>query len=398
MKIFVAIPLLREYENLPVLFECINKQTYRNFECVVCVNQPDFWWNDTQKIESCLDNAQSLDFCRSYKGFPVHVIDHSSKGNGWTPKKKGVGWARKTIFDFIAQKGEKHDLVISLDADTIFNENYFASVVEAFSTNPKVLAASIPYSHRLSNEEGLNRSMLRYEIYMRYYFLNLFRIKSPYTFTALGSALAFPLWAYNKIGGMTPVESGEDFYFLQKFAKIGKLLRWTNEKVFPAARKSDRVIFGTGPALIKPFLDMSETYPIYDCRSFDKIAETYSLFPVLFEKDVDTPLTAFLQSQLKTNDLWEPLRKNFKTQETFVAACHQRLDGLRILQYLRQNQPENKSDEDHFQYFAEQYPETELLKYLPETFCFETMPLSEMEVLRNSLEKLEDECRKKPFN
>ena len=46
-------------------------------------------------------------------------------------------------------------------------------------------------------------------------------------------------------------------------------------------------------------------------------------------------MTSFLRQQLDTDDLWEPLRRNFRTREHFVHACEERVDGLRILQYLK---------------------------------------------------------------
>ena len=46
-------------------------------------------------------------------------------------------------------------------------------------------------------------------------------------------------------------------------------------------------------------------------------------------------MTQFLRDQLKRDDIWQPLRKNFKTRELFVHACQERVDGLRILQFLK---------------------------------------------------------------
>jgi hypothetical protein len=48
-------------------------------------------------------------------------------------------------------------------------------------------------------------------------------------------------------------------------------------------------------------------------------------------------MSSWLEKQLKTEDLWTPLRHTFKTQDRFVNACHQRVDALRIFQYLRQH-------------------------------------------------------------
>ena len=77
-----------------------------------------------------------------------------------------------------------------------------------------MIGLAVPYYHKLIGD-ATDRLILRYEIYMRCYLINLLRIQNPYAFTALGSAMAVTVRAYRKAGGLTPVKSGEDFYFLQ---------------------------------------------------------------------------------------------------------------------------------------------------------------------------------------
>ena len=186
--------------------------------------------------------------------------------------------------------------------------------------------------------------LLRYEIYMRYFLLNMLRIKNPYAYTALGSAMAFPVWAYKKLGGLTPVMSGEDFYFLQKLRKSGNLGIWTNTIAYPSARFSDRVNFGTGPALIKGETGDWDSYPIYYYQLFDKVKETFDLFPTLFKRDVTTPMDEFLKKQFGSNEIWKPLRDNYKDEKNFVKACVAKVDGLRILQFLKLSQQSESVD------------------------------------------------------
>jgi hypothetical protein len=237
--------------------------------------------------------------------------------------------------------------MVSPDADTLAEDGYLRSIEQNFYSHPEALALSVPYYHRLTGDDETDRAILRYEIYMRNYAINLLRIRSPYSFTALGSAMAFPVRAYRKIGGMTPMMSGEDFYFLQKMAKAGQVLFWNREKVFPAARFSDRVYFGTGPAMEKGRRGDWESYPVYRHSLFVKIAETYQLFHDLYLKDVPTPVDHFLEDTFGHRDIWDTLRKNCKSQERFVRACHTKVDGLRILQYLKLEQKFiSQTDED----------------------------------------------------
>ena len=219
-KIIVALPVKNESEFLPSTLDCIRNQTYKNFEVYICVNQPEDFRNDEEKIMICEDNRQTISFLEKIKDISITLIDRSSKGLGWETGKMGVGWARKTIMDKICEKAEKNDIIISLDADTTFSENYFHSVIDNFNHHPKATGMAVPYYHRLSGDEAVDRAILHYEIYMRNYSINLLRIGSPYSFTALGSAMACPVWAYKGVGGLTPKLSGEDFYFLQKLVVV----------------------------------------------------------------------------------------------------------------------------------------------------------------------------------
>ena len=333
--ISVAIPLLAERDNLPLMLERLRRQTYRQFTLYCCVNNLEggYGYEENQACLALLHEVRDL---------PVVVIDRSSRGCGWTGKKKGVGWARKLLFERIMEEHADNELVVSLDADTDFDSDYLQAVVDTMNAHPDHNAFSVPYYHPLSHDEALDRPMLRYECYMRHYLLGLLRIGSPYAFTALGSAMVFPLWAYRRVGGITPLQGGEDFYLLQKFAKTGSIVgqfvepyRTQGMVVRPQGRISSRVPFGTGPAIAKGTNAMEDSYPFYSDEGFAAVKATYDLFPALYDGDVETPMTSFLCQQLATDDLWSPLRANFKSRALFVRACAERVDGLRILQYLK---------------------------------------------------------------
>ena len=315
VKIYIALPAMNELENMEQFIHCCKNQTYQNFKLVICVNQPDDWWEKENMLSICNNNTLSIEFLKKIKDFPIEIIDRSSKGKGWTGKDFGVGWARKTVMDHINNEAADNDIIISLDADTRFNPDYFSSILENFQKHPEAAALSVPYYHELTGDEEKDRAILRYEIYMRYYAINLWRIFCPYSFTAIGSAMALPVKSYRAIGGMTPHKSGEDFYFLQKLRKYGPVLTWNKEKVYPEARYSDRVFFGTGPAMIKSRDGDWSSYPIYPFELFDEIKETYDLLPDLFLKDVFTPMDDFIEEKFANQNIWQPLRENFKTRD-----------------------------------------------------------------------------------
>ncbi len=357
--VHVAIPAMGESQWLPHTLDQVMAEGERDLHLWVCVNQPDSWWHRDDKRSVCLDNQKTLAYLRSLEADNLHVIDRSSSGNGWPKKQEGVGHARKHLMDCINKQASDEDILISLDADTLFDKGYIGSVRECFEKYPGALALSNPYFHPLSGDEILDRAMLRYEIYMRYYSLNMWRIRSPYSFTALGSAIALPIKSYRKVGGITPKKSGEDFYFLQKLRKAGWICNVNAYKVYPATRYSDRVFFGTGPALIKGSKGDWNSYPLYAPSLFDQVEATCALFPGLYHQPMDTPMSDFLSRQFREADPFAALRKNTRNQEQFVKACHQKVDGLRILQFLKsESNREVVGDEENLLAWLERwYPD-----------------------------------------
>lgn len=392
MKLHIAIPAMQELEYLPATLDCIAMQfTATPFHLYLCVNQPDAWWEDDEKIAVCEENRTLLEALAEERRFPLTVLDRSSKGKGWTGKEKGVGHARKVLFEHILNVADEQDIIVSLDADTTFGINYFDSILKMFKKFPNHVGMTVPYYHRLIGHEVIDRAILRYEIYMRCYALNLWRIGSPYNFTALGSAMAFPVWALRAVGGITPYASGEDFYLAQKLRKYGQLILFSPETVHPSPRLSDRVAFGTGPAMIKGVRNVWDSYPVYPPELFDPIQKTFELFPALFEKDVPTPMDDFLQAQFPGQEIWAPLRRNFKEREKFIRACHQKIDGLRTLQFLKSAAFERDDNENLIKNVQLFFNQT------LDDFDFQTSPVEILNAVRNLLFERENELQRAAF-
>lgn len=334
--ISVAIPMLGEAVNLDSLLDCLRRQTCRTFSLYVCVNQPETWHLSNNEWQQSVvsDNLLTLKRLSQVNDINLTIIDRSSKGHGWPDKASGVGQARKALMERIAAEHDDNEIVVSLDADTDFAADYIRQAAGAVGHDGASGALCTPYYHRLAGDQRIDRTLLRYECYMRHYMVNMLEIGSPYAFTALGSAMAFTLKAYRHAGGITPLQGGEDFYLMQKLAKCGRIAL-LGGTVYPQGRVSRRVPFGTGPAVAMSMDSQAAKYPFYAKKSFQSVKETYDLFPILFERDVETPMSAFLREQLKTDNPWRPLRRNFKNPQLFVRACKERVDGLRILQFVR---------------------------------------------------------------
>jgi len=395
-KIYLAVPAMDELELMPDLIKSIRQQTFQNFKVIVCVNQPDEWWKIADKKHVCENNHALLKYLQTIKDFDIEIIDKSSKGNGWVGKKHGVGWARKIIMNKITSEAKDSDIIVSMDADTTFGTNYFQSVAENFQKNPKAVALSVPYYHRLTGDAQKDRAILRYEIYMRYFVLNMWRIVSPYSFTAIGSAIVLPVKSYKSLGGITPHKSGEDFYFLQKLRKYGEVLFWNDEKVYPSARYSDRVGFGTGPAMKKGAEGIWDSYPIYPYPYFDEVKATYELFPALFEKDERTPMDRFNELKFREVNIWKSLRENFKQKEKFIRACHDKIDAFRVFQYLKWKNENLNSDESNFVEWILKFYKNEIadLKLDLNEISFSISSIEDLNAIRDKLVTFEGQYQK----
>ena len=400
-KLIVTIPVMNEEGYIESCLESIRKQSFTNYHIIACVNQPDHWWNDPEKRVVCENNERTLSFLKNLENPYVEVIDKSSPGKGFLPGDKGVGHARNILFQRAINIADDNDLVMSLDADTVFNEGYFQSIVDLFQNNYDIVAHSNPYYHNPAENEDINRAILRYEIYMRLYVLNLWRINSPYAFTPLGSAITAYVKSLKTIGKLSPKLAGEDFYLLQKLRKHGRISQYNEYYVYPSSRISKRVPFGTGPAVADGINKKWENYPIYPVEPFNIIKETYELFPVLFEEDVQTPMDGFFEKIFETKYIFQPLRSNYKTKDQFIRACHTKIDALRIFQFVKDyhkkhpNPDEINLHEHLYLFFNEK--EKSKIKSFFSTFKFEDISIPLLQNLRDLLTEKEMEYRKKDF-
>lgn len=398
-RIYVAIPAMDELQELPLTLQDLAAQQCQTpFEIYICVNQPDAYWQEDEKRAVCLRNQELLSYLKSFSALPLHVLDYASPGKGWKGKNHGVGWARKVLFENILEEAHNEDIIISLDADTRVKPGYLQSIADNFAEHPDFPALAVPYYHPLTGDEMRDRAILRYEFYMRNYAINLLRIGSPYGFTALGSAIAMRAGALHKIGGITPLKSGEDFYLVQKMRKMAPIGLYNEETVYPAARYSTRVDFGTGPAMLKGSQGTWDSYPIFHHTLFEPTDETYRVLDQLFIKDLQNPFLDFLQSNAKTeNSLWDSIRQNVKDLPHFIQAFHEKADGLRILQFLRNQKRQNDifSDEKALFLNVSGWLPNQIPAWWNSEFSFKDLSVNQLDHIRNLLFDYENTLRKK---
>jgi len=97
-------------------------------------------------------------------------------------------------------------------------------------------------------------------------------------------------------------------------------------------------------------------------------------------------------------DPWEPLRRNHPGEDSFVRACHERFDGLRLLRYLRLRQTEQTgSDEERLLEGVHWYaPEAvSAVETVISGGGFTGAPIDHLERLRGLLAAREDQERQR---
>jgi len=183
-------------------------------------------------------------------------------------KHAGVGWARKIGMDWAVTHFARFDnsrgIIISLDADSLVEQNYFSAIFSFFSKEIKVVGATIYFEHPVSDHSSSDGIVL-YELYMRYYKHALTYANFPNSIYTVGSCFAVLAGAYVAQGGMSRKKAGEDFYFLHKLSQFGPIGEINSTKVTPSSRFSNRVPFGTGKVL-QQFSEgdrnIEQTYPL----------------------------------------------------------------------------------------------------------------------------------------
>ena len=203
----------------------------------------------------------------------VLLVDRFSDGQNFLGKG-GVGHARKTGADLAAylihQQRVRSPWIHCTDADVRLPQRYFTcSAAISDATAQDTAALVYPFRHSMTTDtmivkEGGDRipnihqhkiiQVTRlYEYSLRYYVAGLNFARSPYAFHTIGSTIAVNAAHYAKVRGFPRRRAGEDFYMLNKLAKVGSIMQLSAETdcepIDIAARLSDRVPFGTGAAV-----------------------------------------------------------------------------------------------------------------------------------------------------
>ena len=361
----IVIPAIQEYENILRLLKSLvqNNNKYFNETLVIFVVN-----NLKSSHEDVIqDNRKSLEFIRDIISeetggdlineihlaeLNVGFIDASSKNFELPEKDGGVGLARKigmdialTHFDY---SNKEKKILICLDADCTVENNYLTSIVQSFNQS-NIHAAYVDYEHILPPSEKEQHAIICYEIFLRYYVLGLIFANSPFAFPTIGSTMICDYESYIRIGGMNKKKAAEDFYFMEKLAKITTIKKIDSTKVYPASRGSWRVPFGTGQRVNRYFAGTHEEYLLYNPKSFDVLKKWLHGFNSLEilgadeylknAKEIHPALYSFLIEN-SFHESWEKILLNSKTDEQIQKQKMIWFDGfrtLKLIHFLRNN-------------------------------------------------------------
>ena len=273
-------------------------------------------------------------------------IDASSPGREIPDRDGGVGTARKIGMDaalgIIDTGAAGGGVVCCLDADTFVEDSYLSAVRTHFQAtgNP---AAIVSYAHQRPVDPVLQAAICCYEIFLRSYVIGLSYACSPYAFHAIGSTIVCTAEGYVGVRGMNRRTAAEDFYFLNKLAKIGKIFTVTDTTVFPSARISERVPFGTGRRMLRFMAGKADEYRLYDPRIFVILRGWIRAMETDPDRDCEAILTEAryihvrLEEYLRLSHFdvdWQLIRKNCRDPRQLRRQFHVWFDGLKTLKLV----------------------------------------------------------------
>jgi len=286
------------------------------------------------------------------------LVNRFSDGRQFPPKG-GVGHARKTGADLAAylvhQRRVRSPWIHCTDADVRLPQRYLTCSAAISEDSAQDTAALVyPFRHSVvmdNTDDEIMQATQLYEYSLRYYVAGLSFASSPYAFHTIGSTMAVNAAHYARVRGFPRRQAGEDFYLLNKLAKVGSIRQLSAETdcepIDIAARRSDRVPFGTGAAVGKlmELENPKKEFLLYHPTVFSLLGSWLGSLPAFWQSrssDVDAILSqpaliGGLEEQGATRALQHALRQSSDAGQ-FNRQMHTWFDAFRtrkLIHYLR---------------------------------------------------------------
>lgn len=265
--------------------------------------------------------------------------------------RTGVGLARKIGCDLALALQYRQQLlspwIYNTDGDATLPDNYFQALPE------DAAAAVFEFEHRPNGQQqdAVHEATHLYEQALRYYVRGLQWAGSPYAFQTIGSTMAVNGLYYAQARGFPKRAAGEDFYLLNKLAKLAPIHQAHAIVVRIDSRLSSRVPFGTGPAVSKILTldNPGADYVYYSPQCFVVLRQWLQFVPHLVrhqQAGLDG-LPDIIQSALQDAGiakLWPHLQRQTNTPETAEQALHRWFDAFQTLKFIRRLQAHHFPD------------------------------------------------------
>lgn len=358
----IVIPSLAEYDNI---LSCLNSleqndnQLLNETLLIIVINN-----SHTDNLDIINNNKKTYQLLHDYSGkLNINFIDAFSDTKSIPKKLFGVGFARKIGLDIALTKFDynsiKKKILIWLDADCQVSQNYLSVISDKFN-NQNYSSAVIEYEHKIDDSSLESKAIILYETYLRYLKLAISYANCYYDYHSIGSTIVCDVHSYIKAGGMNSKQAGEDFYFLEKLAKQNKIKTINETIVYPSARISWRVPFGTGNAVMNFINNDKKHFFVYNPEIFHILKQWFYYFNCQIEIDTNNILHQaskinhylydFLLQQ-KFQIKWNKILQNsnspieLKKQKIFWFDAFR---TLKLIHYLRDNSFPNINIYDAF--------------------------------------------------
>ncbi|NCN26957.1 hypothetical protein GW915_05220 [bacterium] len=367
----IAIPARSEFGYIDKTLESIHKSEMAQHGKLLLVLVLNL--STDSSAQDILSHEQTLNFLgvdnstptllEESFSFDLLVLNYNRK-NAFDPKD-GVGRARKIGGDLLCYLRYKERLeqpyYFSTDSDV-----QWPNKIESQTFPSSFSALCLSFQHEKSEIPHENQAIQLYDRFLKDYRKGLREAGSAYAFFTLGSNLVIDFLSYAKVRGFPVRNAGEDFYLLNKLAKVGLVLDFPiSEPIKLSARSSHRVPFGTGASVaeISKRLLSGLDYKVYDPIVYQELKDCLERLKKL---STDGNWEEFLLEQGRFKGFW--LR--FETKV------------LNILKQARTVEQRTKALQDFFDSFLT----LKWIHYLTETF-YPKLPMieskSSLEAMRN---------------
>lgn len=306
---------------------------------IVIINQPRSTPSFTRLNQRLSDYIQSLTLNKSIQFLVIEAF---------VATKHGVGFARKLGCDVALQLMASHHIKNSWlycsDADATLPSNYFTPLL-----NENYSALVYDFRHQYDQEDHelnwaqkcIENATQAYEKSLYYYRDCLASAGSPYAYSTIGSCIAAHPEYYAQARGFPLKNAGEDFYLLNKLNKL-KPVKPVAIKILLKPRISQRVPFGTGPAVSKRLYSAAlEYHP--ECFNALKIwlaaipqlntQNTLSIERLQLELSLPNDIKEGLRN-IGIATLLEHIQKQAKNETQVQRMCFEWFDAFKTLKFI----------------------------------------------------------------